>query len=72
MVHRQTVQTQSPRHGTCRSTHGAAMKSQVTPTGIKHYSPRARNRFNQVVEAKSSEGVFLYRKVCENNSKYNS
>ena len=28
------------------------------------YSPRARNRFNQVVEAKRFEGVFLCRKVC--------
>ena len=27
-------------------------------------SPRARNRFNQVVEAKRFEGVFLCRKVC--------
>ena len=26
-------------------------------------SPRARNRFNQVVEAKRFEGVFLCRKV---------
>ena len=30
----------------------------------KGYSPRARNRFNQVVEAKRFEGVFLCRKVC--------
>ena len=29
-----------------------------------HNSPRARNRFNQVVEAKKYEGVFLCRKVC--------
>ena len=28
------------------------------------YSPRARNRFNQVVEAKRFEGVFLCIKVC--------
>ena len=28
------------------------------------YSPRARNRFNQVVETKRFEGVFLCRKVC--------
>ena len=28
------------------------------------YSPRAGNRFNQVVEAKRFEGVFLCRKVC--------
>ena len=28
------------------------------------YSPRDRNRFNQVVEAKRFEGVFLCRKVC--------
>ena len=28
------------------------------------YSPRARDRFNQVVEAKGFEGVFLCRKVC--------
>ena len=28
------------------------------------YSPRARNRFNQVVEVKRFEGVFLCRKVC--------
>ena len=28
------------------------------------YNPRARNRFNQVVEAKRFEGVFLCRKVC--------
>ena len=27
-------------------------------------SPRARNRFYQVVEAKRFEGVFLCRKVC--------
>ena len=27
-------------------------------------SPRARNRFNQVVEAKMFEGVFCCRKVC--------
>ena len=27
-------------------------------------SPRARNMFNQVVEAKRFEGVFLCRKVC--------
>ena len=27
-------------------------------------SPRARNRFNQVVEDKRFEGVFLCRKVC--------
>ena len=31
---------------------------------IKPSSPRARNRFNQVVEAKRFEGVFLCRKVC--------
>ena len=28
------------------------------------FSPRARNRFNKVVEAKRFEGVFLCRKVC--------
>ena len=28
------------------------------------YSPRAHDRFNQVVEAKRFEGVFLCRKVC--------
>ena len=28
------------------------------------FSPRACNRFNQVVEAKRFEGVFLCRKVC--------
>ena len=27
-------------------------------------SPRARNRFNRVVEAKRFEGVFLCRKLC--------
>ena len=27
-------------------------------------SPRASNRFNQVVEAKRFESVFLCRKVC--------
>ena len=27
-------------------------------------SPRASNTFNQVVEAKRFEGVFLCRKVC--------
>ena len=27
-------------------------------------SPRARNRFNQTVEAKMFEGVFLCRKMC--------
>ena len=31
---------------------------------IKANSPRARNRFNQVVEAKRFEGGFLCRKVC--------
>ena len=31
---------------------------------IIEFSPRARNRFNQVVEAKRFEGVFLCRKVC--------
>ena len=30
----------------------------------EYTSPRARNRFNQVVEAKRFEGVFLCRKVC--------
>ena len=30
---------------------------------MDHFSPRARNRFNQVVEAKRFEGVFLCRKV---------
>ena len=30
----------------------------------KGNSPRARKRFNQVVEAKRFEGVFLCRKVC--------
>ena len=30
----------------------------------KGSSPRARNRFNQVVEAKRFKGVFLCRKVC--------
>ena len=34
------------------------------PLTWKLYSPRARNRFNQVVEAKRFEGVFLFRKVC--------
>ena len=28
-------------------------------------SPRARDGFNQVVEAKRFEGVFLCRKVCQ-------
>ena len=28
------------------------------------YSPRASNRFNQVVEANRFEGVFLCKKVC--------
>ena len=32
--------------------------------GKCHNSPRARNRLNQVVEAKRFEGVFLCRKVC--------
>ena len=39
----------------------------VTPndSDVPDYvSPRARNRFNQVVEAKKFEGVFLCRKVC--------
>ena len=27
------------------------------------FSPRARNRFNQVVEAKRFEGVFLYHVI---------
>ena len=31
---------------------------------LGHDSPRARNRFNQVVEAKRFEGAFLCRKVC--------
>ena len=35
-----------------------------TAGAIFNVSPRARNRFNQVVEAKRFEGVFLYRKVC--------
>ena len=30
----------------------------------KGFSPRASNTFNQVVEAKRFEGVFLCRKVC--------
>ena len=29
-----------------------------------HYSPRASNTFNQVVEANRFEGVYLCRKVC--------
>ena len=36
----------------------------VTRTSDDGNSPRARNRFNQVVEAKRSEGVFLCRKMC--------
>ena len=31
---------------------------------VFYISPRARDRFNQVVEAKRFEGVFLCRKVC--------
>ena len=35
-------------------------------SGSAHgYSLRARNRFNQVVEAKRFEGVFLCRNVCK-------
>ena len=30
----------------------------------QHISQRACNRFNQVVEAKRFEGVFLCKKVC--------
>ena len=38
------------------------MKIQLNwPNG---FSPRARDRFNQVVEAKRFEGVSLCRKVC--------
>ena len=35
----------------------------INRTGFP-FSPRARNRFNQVVEAKRFEDVFLCRKVC--------
>ena len=39
-------------------------KKKVEPFKARHNSPRARKRFNQVVEAKRFEGVFLCRKVC--------
>ena len=37
---------------------------QLGPINRSTYSPRARNSFNQVVEAKRFDGVFLCRKVC--------
>ena len=39
-------------------------KNQIAARCQTGYSPRARNRFNQVVEAKRFEGVFICRKVC--------
>ena len=36
----------------------------VTAVSFGHNGLRIRNRFNQVVEDKRFEGVFLCRKVC--------
>ena len=51
-----------------RATSGSSLYLHVVAaTGTtmgRKYSPRARNRFNQVVEAKRFEGVSLCRKVC--------
>ena len=43
--------------------HKAAINRQGNMTNPK-YSQRASNTFNQVVEAKRFEDVFLYTKVC--------
>ena len=53
---------------TCLISHTSeyvgAIRRSVTGPLVGGYSARARNRFNQVVEAKRFEGVFLCRKMC--------
>ena len=44
--------------------HFTGTKSCFQKHGESDISSRARNRFNQMVEAKRFEGVFLCRKVC--------
>ena len=53
------------RHNVYKTNHERTIGCKVC--GCKRHnqiSPRAGNRFNQVVEAKRFEGVFLCRKVC--------
>ena len=39
-------------------------RSHIAVVAVNGNSPRASNTFNQEVEAKRFEGVFLCRKVC--------
>ena len=52
------------RSGIAVQWNGIFCNTKSSKTRRTSNSPRARNRFNQVVEAKRFEGVFLCRKVC--------